>query len=362
MRWRFFLAVLFLSVAGSAHAAKELIIPISAVAAGANGTLFRTDARVFNPSATQSITVQMQFLPLGLNGTSLPGRALTVAPRQMMVLDNIVGTFFILPQPALGAIRMTSDFDFVADSRTYTDSPNPAAPGTFGQFIPAVEPSRAVRKSVVLHLSNSSNLQAGFRTNAGATNPGLQEATVTPLLFNANGTLIRQGAPFTVPPRSVVQAGLPSVSGQPVLDFQDGYLVLDSTVPIFSYASVIDNRSADQIFVLGVEDIGPSVPAPTEKIVNITARQFEFNFSPNSNGAIRVKVGDRVKLRIRTEDVAHGFAIERYLTNPLTLPVNGSVVEVEFVADQAGSFLFFCTNTACGVGHLEMDGQLVVEP
>lgn len=247
------LAILLTGSAG----AKNLYIPIGGVAPGANNTLFRTDVRIFNPSPTTDIGISVHFQPAGADGSNIPGRVVTVRPRQMVVLNDVV-SFLGFPAPAIGAIRLDSDtdrsYEFIADSRTYTDSPNPAVQGTFGQFVPALDPTTAVRKIIVQHLSHSSDISIGFRTNAGAMNPNLEPATVTPRLYSADGALIAEGSPFIVAPRSVSHVPLPVMMGRTTIDFADGYLVLESSVPVFGYGSVVDNRSGDQIFIPGAED------------------------------------------------------------------------------------------------------------
>jgi hypothetical protein len=247
--------LVFLAVSGLF--AKNLYIPVAGVARGANNTLFRTDVRIFNPSATQDLAVSLHFLPIGQDGSNYPGTIVTVGKRQMLVLDNIAENFFHLPSGSIGAIRLDSDdavsHAFSADSRTYTDSPNPAVPGTYGQYIPALDSTRGIAKSIVLHVSSSSDLSKGFRTNAGIMNPNSTASTVTPRLHRADGTLVAQGAPLTILPKSMTQQSLSSLFG-PVTDFEDGFILFDSSLPVFTWASVIDNRSADPIFVLGVED------------------------------------------------------------------------------------------------------------
>lgn len=237
--------------------AKNLYIPIGGVAPGANNTLFRTDVRIFNPSPTTEIGISVHFQPAGMDGSNIPGRVVTVRPRQMVVLNDVV-SFLGFPAPAVGAIRLDSDtdrsYEFIADSRTYTDSPNPAMRGTFGQFVPALDPATAIRKIIIQHLSHSSDVSTGFRTNAGAMNPNLEPAAVTPRLYSADGALIAEGAPFTVAPRSVSHIPLPVMIGRTAIDFVDGYLTLEASVPVFGYGSVVDNRSGDQIFIPGAED------------------------------------------------------------------------------------------------------------
>ena len=94
-------------------------------------------------------------------------------------------------------------------------------------------------------------------------------------------------------------------------------------------------------------------PAPEVKEFEMEARRFAFE-----PGTITVSKGDTVRLKITSSDVTHGFAIDEYDINE-KLP-SGQEVIVEFVADKAGTFDFYCS-VYCGSGHREMDGVLVVE-
>jgi cytochrome c oxidase subunit 2 len=88
------------------------------------------------------------------------------------------------------------------------------------------------------------------------------------------------------------------------------------------------------------------------KEIKITAEQFEF--APNR---ITVEKGDRVKITIKSPDVAHGFAISGYNINEY-IP-GGEEVTVEFVANSVGNYQIFCS-VQCGYGHGEMRGTFVV--
>lgn len=250
-----FALALALVLSAADAAAKNLYIPAAGSAPGANGTRFRTDVRIFNPSSTESIGVTLHFLPQGMDGSNIPGRVVQIPPRQMAVLNDVVANFLGWPVPAIGAIRLDSDtdksYEFSADSRTYTDSPKPEAPGTYGQFIPALDPNiSATKTGVVLHVSSN----AAFRTNAGAMNPNREAVTVRATLLNANGTVEAESAPFVVPAMSMTLQSLAQLLGL-AHDVDDGYLIIESTLPIFAFASVADNQSADTIFIPGVADI-----------------------------------------------------------------------------------------------------------
>jgi len=93
-------------------------------------------------------------------------------------------------------------------------------------------------------------------------------------------------------------------------------------------------------------------PAANVKEFDVEAKKWEFVPS-----TITVNKGDTVKLHITSTDVGHGFALSAFGINKTLNP--GVTVDVEFVADKAGSFPFFC-NVFCGEGHGGMNGTLVV--
>ena len=93
--------------------------------------------------------------------------------------------------------------------------------------------------------------------------------------------------------------------------------------------------------------------ASSVKEFNMVARQWDFEPS-----TITVNEGDTVLLHIQSIDVGHGFGLSAFGINEY-LP-SGQTVDVEFVADQKGTFTFACS-VSCGSGHNGMNGQLIVE-
>ena len=73
---------------------------------------------------------------------------------------------------------------------------------------------------------------------------------------------------------------------------------------------------------------------------------------------IEVRQGARVRVYIENEDpIDHGFAIREFGVDQ-RVPARGNVT-VDFVADRAGEFEFFCS-VYCGPGHFDQKGTLVV--
>jgi hypothetical protein len=256
MRKLFSLSLLLLSLPVTA---KNLYIPIAGATQGQGGTFFRTDVRIFNPSPTQIIDISIHFLPENIDGTNIPGQLFRVKPREMVVLNDIVSNMVGVITPAIGALRLDSDtafsYNFVAESRTWTLAPPAATPrGTFGQFIPALNPADARTKTAVLHLTNNQQ----FRTNAGAMNPGTEPATVRAALYTADGTRLLERTDVVIPPRSMRQFSILELFGGAIVN--DGFVIFESTQPLFTWGSVIDNASGDPFYVPGIEDKDEVLP------------------------------------------------------------------------------------------------------
>jgi len=82
----------------------------------------------------------------------------------------------------------------------------------------------------------------------------------------------------------------------------------------------------------------------------------DFRFSPDR---IEVVQDDLVRLTIRSEDIAYGFAIDEYRI-VRRVPAGGSTT-FDFRADRPGTFRFYSSLTS-DRAHAEMQGRLVVGP
>ncbi len=118
--------------------------------------------------------------------------------------------------------------------------------------------------------------------------------------------------------------------------------------------------------VLGILIVAPAailayqygyVPNQSANDITLIMRTPE-NGGPSPT-TIHVKVGQRVRLRITSHDVAHGFLIG-------DLGVDGGVIEpgkwkiVEFTPDEAGEYSYTC-NIRCSARHPEVRGKIIVD-
>ncbi len=96
------------------------------------------------------------------------------------------------------------------------------------------------------------------------------------------------------------------------------------------------------------------------KNVEIWMSAIRSHYTPER---VNVKKGDHVTWHItnveRAKDATHGFGLPYYNYNLSIEP--GETQTVEFVADKAGVFPFYCTEF-CSALHLEMAGYFLVQP
>ena len=111
--------------------------------------------------------------------------------------------------------------------------------------------------------------------------------------------------------------------------------------------------------VIALDTPVPNAVTPTgvTRTFNVTAMQFNYTITPSN---FTVNLGDTVVINATSADVRHGLLMERYVLKALVLD-KGKTVTTTFVADQTGEFLFLCDQSACGVGHSQMDGLFRVQ-
>jgi hypothetical protein len=242
-------------IRGQLAPANENDIEIAGNVTTGAGDKFVTDVRVFNPSTTAKAVALVEFLVSsgGGNTNATASKTLEIAPRGEAVLDDVTGPANLNSTGTTGALRITSNVALLASSNIFNDQRG-ATPsrGTFGQFVPAIARGNALRKGVILHLSNKTRDLAnpsGFRTNLGFFNPNQTAVTVALTLRDAAGTSLGTatiGLAGWSQQQTAITTYFPSVD----LSNASGLTVsFDASLPIDGYGAVNDNVSGDSIMV-----------------------------------------------------------------------------------------------------------------
>ena len=236
---------------------------------GLNGTNWKSDVRIFNPSA-QPTSVWIAELPIiADNSQPFVVGPFVLNPHAVLVLNDILGTIaqFGGPQYTKAAIRVTyQNPDGIAPivtNRTYTPSPGG---GTFGQYAPGVPVYVGMTPSTlwITGLRNT-GLDQGFRTNYSIANlrgdaGGVPNVAAT--LYDATGTAVAGTKLFpALQPFGYLQDSVKNLFGAATQTV--GTFALKVDVPqgadIQVFASVVDNLTGDPVLI-------PGTPTPNSPI------------------------------------------------------------------------------------------------
>ena len=91
-------------------------------------------------------------------------------------------------------------------------------------------------------------------------------------------------------------------------------------------------------------------------VKEIQVEAFRYGYAPDP---IVVNQGEKVRLVATSRDVTHGLGIKAFGVDAVVK--KGEKTNIDFVADKAGEFDIRCT-VFCGMGHMKMQGKLVVNP
>ena len=231
---------------------RPLVIPVAAHRAGVGDDFFQTDLTLLNASGYAS-GLDLTFVPEA--GGEERSFSTTLQPQELLALgDLVLGTFGL--DDARGAVLVSATGQLLILSRTYTDTPA----GTFGQRVPAEEWDRSAgvgywrgASRTLLHLAGAPD----FRTNVGLVEVLGLDASVELELFDGQGALVASGT-VTVPARSFLQIDdVFSYLGAAPLAHASMRVTVTNLARVLSYASVVDNRSSDPLYLPGLADTAP---------------------------------------------------------------------------------------------------------
>ena len=338
---------------------------VTSLPVGSAASPFFSDVRVFNTSYTSAVSVTAVYRCfLGACPGAAPQVPFTLSPRESRAFDDMISSAFDAPSTA-GAVEFTSTGDSVrVTSRLFSPV---SGGGTNGMFVPGMKTSQAHGVSVLTGLSNGL-----FRTNVGMYNGNDAGVSATIKLFN--GAVLLGTQTVTLGPRSGTQINrIFDAVGQGGLVTTNAFAVVESgnpAAPLFTYAAVIDNATADSSFVSGEED----QPAPQPQTVTIDVKAWDFSPGGPNSPPLVLTVGTTYVLVFHNVDSPgtpsprHGFSgiSDLGLAGTDDIFPGHDVVLAPFTPQpfQRGTHPFLCTQNDCGGDpeqHRGMQGNILIQ-
>jgi hypothetical protein len=214
---------------------------------GFGGTLWRTDLEVHNPG-TVTASYIIELLARNQPNPDPPRATFTLSEGRSATYADILHSVFSFSGAA--ALRITPiQGDVLLASRTFNQTAN----GTYGQFVPAHTVSQAIvsgKAGRLIQLSHDPSLATGFRTNIGFVSASVVPIDVEIRFATAIGRHLGTHA-FQLKPYEFKQfdKAFELVTREVV---NGGYATVRTTTTggaFFAYASVVDNRTGDPVFV-----------------------------------------------------------------------------------------------------------------
>jgi len=241
-----------------------LFLPGAAHVTGAADTNWRTDLEVFNPDPSALAQFEVSLLVKDAANTSPATLPFHLMGGRSVRYDDILYSLFGFTGSA--ALRVTTSAGLVlVSSRTF----NLTDEGTYGQYIGAVLEERAIHygeEARIIQLSQSSSNDTGYRTNVGFVNARTTNTVVQVDLYRWDGFFLGTRN-YNLDPLTFTQKDriFRNVTQE---DLTDGYVVVRTISPdgaFFAYASVVDNRTGDPIYIPAtiVDDGAAPSPTPT---------------------------------------------------------------------------------------------------
>jgi subtilisin-like proprotein convertase family protein len=233
----------YIPAATAPLAPQEQIIPAVIRAEGISGTSWRTDVTLTNLASTaQSVELSLTRS----TGTRTPSLVMATVPAKgSLLLADVLQTSFgtthgsgqLVARPAAEGLLLTS--------RTWTAFQS----GTVSQFIGSGTAAETVGFGDAPLESPYVEHSTAFRTNIGITEvTGTEDVVVRVRFFDAAGAQVQTHV-VQLSAGGQVQLNIARAGVQPLIHGRVSFEVIGGRGRILSYASVVDNQSADASYV-----------------------------------------------------------------------------------------------------------------
>jgi PKD repeat protein len=219
------------------------LIPVAAETEGSGGFRWRTELTVYNGSE-EDLSVTLRFLPAsGLTAREkivpVPRNGTTTFPS---ALQDLFGTSAGSGAILVEAVGTTVAPNLRVTSRTFTNS----SAGTYGQSVGEVAGAKTAATTYITGIVSN----AAYRSNIGLVNASNAPATATLTLLKSDGTVLDTAIvnfAASLFQQTALTTLFPAATGS--YDALSLRIVASAPNTIFAYASVIDNRTQDPVYI-----------------------------------------------------------------------------------------------------------------
>ncbi|MEW6338417.1 MAG: hypothetical protein AB1625_13615 [Acidobacteriota bacterium] len=206
---------------------------------------WRTTAWVFNPSETQSATVQVSFLRRNVENSNPLASTVVVGPLQTRELEDVVLALFAVEE--YGALRFLSDLPVVVTGRIYdANVATNKGTGSAGQFFAGQQTAAAVGLGESVDLIGLAQDTAGLvRTNFGFLEATGQACTVEVRRLDGDGDPVGEAKTYSLLPWQPSQFPLTDVGSTLGSNHRLRVTVTGGSGRVIAFASRVDNRTGD---------------------------------------------------------------------------------------------------------------------
>jgi hypothetical protein len=217
------------------------LVAAIAEAKGGQGTDWRSDVYLYNPTpASQAVTLQFYSNAVPVSNFLEVPAGTTVA-----VTDIVSQLFSQSTGNVAGSLHLTTAAGLLAISNTFNLTEN----GTYGQFIPTKAGADLLAVNQIGHILQLSR-NTEYRCNIGFSEYAGVATQVRLTVFDIDGRPLGSGD-FWVDPHANLQLDnafqILNITGD--VDAAQAEVKVLSGGSIYAYASVVDNRTGDAIFV-----------------------------------------------------------------------------------------------------------------
>ncbi len=309
--------------------------------------LWRTTVWVYNPSTTDSATVDVAFLARGDDNRTPLTEQILVGPGASQELGDLFQSLFHI-NDVKGALRFTSDRPVVVTGRIYDENVQTnKGSGTAGQFFRGADVREAIGTGESVDLIGLAQDDTGaWRTNFGFVETTGQTCTVTVQAFDGLGTALGGARTFSVLPFSQLQPNIQEIQGGPGENRRLRVSVTEGSGKVLAFGSRIDNRTGDPSTV---EMAGQGRDG--EYVGTLDKATYDTPISFTVAGGAVTRLDTTVLVTAEDVGTCQGGELFR-LEGPLAQPV---------VLEDGGGFSFVASASISGVSvSLQIDGAITV--